>query len=60
MTIILNIPENEKNLTFLWKNSFKKISKEELTVEYPYPDRNSGIYQKSEKILEIISLTILF
>lgn len=46
-TIILDTPENEKRSHFFYeKNGFKQISREELTVEYPYPDRNSRIYQK--------------
>lgn len=45
-TIVLDTPEGEhRSHGFYEKKGFIQIKKEELTVDYPFPDRNSRIYE---------------
>ncbi|MFC4652588.1 GNAT family N-acetyltransferase [Lactococcus nasutitermitis] len=45
-TIVLDTPEGEhRSHGFYEKKGFVQIKKEELTVDYPFPDRNSRIYE---------------
>lgn len=45
--IVLDTPENEKRSHFFYeKNGFKQIDKDSLKVSYPFPDRDSRLYEK--------------
>ncbi|WP_329608925.1 GNAT family N-acetyltransferase [Lentilactobacillus sp. SPB1-3] len=45
--IILDTPENEhRSHTFYEHHGFIQIKPEQMTVSYPFPDRNSRIYLK--------------
>ncbi|MGG5373261.1 GNAT family N-acetyltransferase [Enterococcus sp. AZ196] len=45
--VVLDTPENEKRSHFFYeKNGFRQIDKEKLDISYPFPDRDSRIYEK--------------
>lgn len=45
--IILDTPENESRSHFFYeKQGFQQISRDQLDIDYPFPDRNSRIYEK--------------
>ncbi|HAT54653.1 MAG TPA: GNAT family N-acetyltransferase [Lactobacillus sp.] len=48
--LVLDTPMGEKRSHFFYeKQGFKLISREKLTVDYEFPDRNSLIYERSLK-----------
>lgn len=45
--LVLDTPEAEERSHYFYeKQGFTQITKEHLTVQYPYPDRNSRVYVK--------------
>ncbi|MBC2328508.1 GNAT family N-acetyltransferase [Listeria swaminathanii] len=47
--IILDTPENEKRSHYFYeKQGFQQIAREALDIDYPFPDRNSRIYEQKK------------
>ncbi|MCP9313885.1 GNAT family N-acetyltransferase [Liquorilactobacillus satsumensis] len=45
--LVLDTPEGEERSHYFYeKKGFHQIAREQLTINYPYPDRNSRIYVK--------------